>query len=317
MTELRSKFIGYLELKGYSSATIRNYVQVIVQFSRFIKHSPVKLTREEITNYLLTLKRVNKLQVRTLNLHMYGIRSFCNFLLPDADIMRSFTRMREPEHQPAVLSRPEIERLIVAASSIRDKALISLMYSSGIRLNECVHLRLGDIDSARMIVHVNQGKGAKDRYALLSKRSLDLLREYFREYRPKQWLFEGKVPGTPMHHRWVQQIVRNAGRTAGIGKKVAPHILRHSFATHLLEQGVALQVIQHLLGHAKISTTAIYTHVSTDMLRSVKSPFDTPPADAPATLQPPVCAQPRARKSVRVSRSRVRKHSRKRSQRAA
>jgi len=301
MTALRAKFVAFLEVKGYSAATIRNYVQVVAQFQRFIKHSPVRLTQEEIRNYLLDLKRVHKLAVRTLNLHMYGIRAFCNFILPDADIMRSFTRMREPKHQPQVLSRQEVEKVLDAASDIRDKAVISLMYSSGIRLNECAHLKVTDIDSNRMVVHVNNGKGAKDRYALLSGRTLQILRDYWRRDRPKQWLFEGTTQGAPLHHRWVQEVVRRAGRRANIGKPVAPHILRHSFATHLLEAGTPLQVIQHLLGHESIATTAIYTHVSTDLLRNVKSPFDTPlPAQpaAPATLMPRRRGRPPKSKGV-------------------
>jgi len=180
MTELRSRFVAYLELKGYSPATIRNCVQVVAQFQKFTGHSPVKLTREEIGNYPLTLKRVNKLQIRTLNLQMYGIRAFCNFILPDTDIMAPFTRMKEPKHHPQVLSRQEIEKVVEAAGGVREKSIISLMYSSGIRLNECAHLKVADIDSKRMLIHVNAGKGNKDRYALLSPRTLDVLREYWR-----------------------------------------------------------------------------------------------------------------------------------------
>ena len=131
MTELRSRFVAYLEVKGYSAASIRNYVQVIAQFQRFLGHSPVKLTQDEIRNYLLDLKRVHKLQIRTLNLHMYGIRAFCNFILPDTDIMAPFTRMREPKYQLQVLSRQEIEKVFEAASDIRDKPALSTRPSQG------------------------------------------------------------------------------------------------------------------------------------------------------------------------------------------
>lgn len=320
MTVLRSKFIGFLEVKGYSAATIRNYVQVVVQFQRFIGHSPVKLTQDEIRDYLLYLKRERKLQVRTLNLHLYGIRSFCNFILPDADIMGPFDRMREPKHQVQVLSREEIERVLNAAEDIRDKAVISVMYSSGIRLNECAHLKITDIDSNRMLVHVHDGKGAKDRYTLLSPRTLLTLREYWLRDRPTVYLFEGNTPGVPIHHRWMQEVVRRAGRRANIGKQVAPHILRHSlrrcsaqaFATHLLEAGTPLQVIQQLLGHESIATTAMYTHVSTDLLRNVKSPFDaplTPPANRPL-LPPEVSGPAGAPQPARRRRGRPRKNER-------
>lgn len=276
MTELRSKFIGFLELKNYSNATVRNYVQVVKQFSEFIGHSPVKLTQDDIRNYLLHLKRVKKLEARTINLHLYAIRSFCQFMLPDTDIMRPFTRMREPDKQPQVISRQEVEKLIEGAGNLKCRAVISLLYSSGIRLSECTHLRIADIDSKRMVIHIHAGKGAKDRYALLSARTLSILREYYRAYRPVEWLFPGKVPGQPLHSRIIQEFVRFTGRKIGLDKHVSPHILRHSFATHLLEAGVPLQVIQHLLGHSRISTTAIYTHVSTEMLSKVTSPFDAP-----------------------------------------
>lgn len=285
MTELRSRFIAYLELKNYSESTIRNYVQVVKQFSEFIGHSPAKLTQDEIRNYLLFLKRVKKLEPKTINLHLYAIKSFCQFMLPETDIMRPFSRMREKKKQPKVLSREEIEKLLAGAGNLKCKAAIALLYSSGLRLAECTNLRIADIDSKRMIIHVHEGKGAKDRYSLLSERALGILREYYRKFRPVEWLFPGKVPGKPLHSRIIQEFVRYTGRKVGLDKTVSPHILRHSFATHLLEAGVPLQVIQHLLGHARIDTTAIYTHVSTDLLRSVRSPFDMPiPSQQPPVL---------------------------------
>lgn len=289
---LRSSFIAFLELKGYSPATIRNYVQVIVQLQRFLNHTPETLTQNEIRDYLLHLKRVKKLEIRTLNQHLYGIRAFCLFMVPDTDIMAPFTRMREPVYQPQVLAKEEVEQVLVAATDIRDKAIVSLIYSSGIRLSECARLKVPDIDSKRMILHVHKGKGSRDRNALLSPRTLGILREYWLSCRPKDWLFEGYIPGAPLHPRRVYEAVREAGRKSGIGKPVAPHILRHSFATHLLEAGTPLQVIQHLLGHADISTTAIYTHVSDNLLRSVKSPFDTP---LPEKEQEPAPLVPRPR----------------------
>jgi len=299
MTELRSKFIAYLELRNYSKKTIRNYVQVVKQFTRFIGYSPEHLTQDDIRNYLLNLKRVKKLEARTINLHLYGIRSFCQFMLFGTEVMRPFTRMREPNKQPLVISKEEVEQLIGAADNLKSKAAISLLYSSGIRLAECTNLRIADIDSNRMIIHIHDGKGAKDRYALLSQRTLGVLREYYKFYRPKEWLFPGKVPGKPLHSRIIQEFVRFTARKIGLNKPVSPHILRHSFATHLLEDGVALQVIQHLLGHSRISTTAIYTHVSTAMLRSVASPFDQP-AEAAREEKPPKrpVGRPRKKKPV-------------------
>lgn len=276
MTKLRLRFIAFLELKNYSKRTVNSYVQVVRKFSEFIGRSPDTLTQDDIRNYLLHLKRVKKLEPKTINLHLYAIKSFCQFMLPDTDIMRPFSRMREPNKQPKVISREEVEKLINGAGNLKCKAVIALLYSSGLRLSECTNLRISDIDSRRMIIHVHAGKGAKDRYALLSERTLGILREYYRTYRPAGWLFPGKVPGNPLHSRIIQEFVRYTGRKIGLDKTVSPHVLRHSFATHCLEAGVPLQVIQHLLGHSRIDTTAIYTHVSTDLLRKVRSPFDQP-----------------------------------------
>jgi len=281
MTELRSRYIAFLELKNYSPKTITSYVHVIRKFSEYLKRSPVNLTQDNIRNYLLHLKRVKKLEPKTINQHLYGIKSFCQFMIPETDIMRPFTRMREPTKQPKVISREEVEQLINGAGNQKSKAVIALLYSSGLRLAECTNLRISDIDSKRMIIHVHAGKGAKDRYALLSERTLGILREYYRKYRPEGWLFPGKVPGKPLHSRIIQEFVRYTGRKIGLDKAVSPHVLRHSFATHCLEAGVPLQVIQHLLGHSRIDTTAIYTHVSTDLLSKVKSPFDQPVPEQP------------------------------------
>jgi integrase/recombinase XerD len=284
MSPLRARFIGYLELKGFSSKTARNYVQVVKQFTRHIGKSPVHMTRTDVENYLLHLKRVKKLEARTINLHFYGLRAFCSFMLPDSDIMKPFGRMREPHKQPRLLSRQEVEKVIETAENLKHKAIISLIYSSGIRLNECVHLTIKDVDSSRMVVHILGGKGAKDRYAVLAERTLHILRDYYRKYRPTHWLFEGGKDGQPLHPRTIGNIVSTTAFKAGLARNVSPHILRHSFATHLLEAGTQLQVIQHLLGHAKIQTTALYTQVSAELLHSVKSPFDSP---APQITPPP------------------------------
>jgi site-specific recombinase XerD len=224
-------------------------------------------------------------------------------MIPETDIMRPFTRMREPIKQPKVISRQEVERLIDGASNLKRKAVISLLYSSGIRGGECLNIRIADIDSNRKIIHIHGGKGAKDRYALLSERTLHILRSYYLAYRPKEWLFHGNTPGKPISQRAIQDIVKHTGWKAGIATSVSPHVLRHSFATHCLEAGVPLQVIQHLLGHSRIDTTAIYTHVSTDLLSKTKSPFDQPIPEQPQRSLLPfseeVSAQPPAEKKKR------------------
>ena len=303
MTELRSRYIAFLELKNYSPKTITSYVHAIKKFSEYLKRSPVNLTQNDIRNYLLHLKRVKRLEPKTINQHLYALKSFCQFMIPETDIMRPFTRMREPTKQPKIISREEVEKLIEGAGNLKRKAILSLLYSSGVRAGECINLRITDIDSKRNIIHIHSGKGAKDRYALLSERTLHILRAYYKAYRPEEWLFPGNTPGKPLSPRAIQDIVKHTGWKAGIATTISPHVLRHTFATHCLESGVPLQVIQHLLGHSRIDTTAIYTHVSTDLLSKVKSPFDQPVPEQPRQSLLPfseeVIEQPKRKKRGR------------------
>lgn len=288
MSKLRDDFVAHLQLRGLRARTIDNYVHVIKQFSGFIGHSPVGMTRQNVQDYLLHLLHVKKLEPKTINLHFYAIRAFVAFLLPDTDgtLMQGFTRMREPNKQPSILSREQCHALIEAAENLKRKAAIAILYSSGIRLSECANLNVSDVDSKRMVLVIRNGKGGKDRLALLSPRCLSILREYYKLYTPtKPWLFEGNRPGKPIHVRSISEMVYITGYKAGIGKRVTAHMLRHSFATHLLEAGVRLQVIQHLLGHSDVSTTAMYTHVSSELLHSTISPFDAPlPQPQPTPL---------------------------------
>lgn len=208
-TRLREPFIDWLELKGYRPPTIKSYVHVVKHFANFITCPPARMTRQHVHDFLLYLKRDKKLEPRTINLHYYGIKSFVDFLLPDAGdaLMGGFCRMREPHKQPRILSREEVERLVNAAANLKRKALISLMYSSGIRLSECVNITLKDIHRDRKVIFIRQGKGGRDRYATLSDRTLHILEEYYRLYKPLTFIFEGKTPGKPMRHRSVESVV--------------------------------------------------------------------------------------------------------------
>lgn len=293
MSKLRDDFVASLQLRGLRPRTIENYVHVMTQFSEFIGHLPDKMTRQNVKDYLLHLFRDKKLEPKTINLHFYAIRAFVTFLLPDTGgaLMQGFTRMREPHKQPSILSLEECHRLVESAENLKRKAAIAVLYSSGIRLSECANLTVSDIDRNRMVLVIRNGKGGKDRLALLSPRTLTILEEYYRQFKPvKPWLFEGNRPGKPIHVRSISEMVYITGYKAGIGKRVTPHMLRHSFATHLLEAGVRLQVIQHLLGHSDVSTTAMYTHVSNELLRSTLSPFDAPlpPPPQPTVEQNPL-----------------------------
>jgi site-specific recombinase XerD len=272
MSTLRADFIGRLQLKGFSGRTVTNYVAAVAALSAFHKRSPLVLSQEEIRKFYLHELNDKKMAARTINLHMAALKTFYNLMAPGSTVMNGIARLKCPKELPVVLDTQEAQRLIDSIHNLKHKAAVALLYSGGLRLMECLTLKPHHIESGRMKIRVEQGKGKKDRYTILSDRALSILREYFKAYRPKQWLFEG------CHGHWHQRtlatILNNAAEKAQLNKHVSPHTLRHCFATHLLEQGVSLQVIQQLLGHSSIKTTAIYTHVTSAMLDKVVSPFD-------------------------------------------
>jgi integrase/recombinase XerD len=273
MSPLRQQFIDALRVKGFSERSIENYVHVMVGITGKYGCSPMELTKEKIQSYLLFLMQYRKLAPATVNLHMDAMKTYFNLMAPGNAIMKGFSHVQVPKRIPIVLSREEVEKLIKTASNLKHKSILMVLYSSGVRLQECISLRPVHIESERMKIRVEQGKGKKDRYTLLSRRTLDTLRDYFRKYRPKQWLFEGRN-GKQYSARSTGHIVTRAALKAKIDKRVSPHILRHTFATHLMDSGVPLPVIQQLLGHTSIKTTMIYLHVSEPMVNKTKSPLD-------------------------------------------
>jgi len=309
MPLLREKFISFLQLKGFTKATVRNYIQSIKQFQDWLCKSPVHVTRESAHRYLDYLKNGKKLAPRTMNIHIYALKRFCDFFLPQSDIMAPFSRMRTPKYQPHVISAAETQVLINAAPNLKAKTIITTIYSAGLRINECLNLKITDIDSKRMVIHVF-GKGQRERYALLSPITLELLRNYYRRYRPRDYLFPGYKPQAPLSTTAAARLIRTTAHSAGITTHVTAHVLRHSFATHLLERGESLLVIQKLLGHANLSTTAMYTQVSAQMLQQVKSPLDQPPTTAQQLPLPPAPAARRGRPRGSKNKSRGVKRSR-------
>lgn len=283
MSLIRRKFIDYLRLKGFAEATVSNYVQYVFLCARHFNRSPLKLTHSDIGRYLLYMKEVKHCAPKSINLAFYSLRNFYARFLPRKRIMAGFSRMKEPVKIPYVLSREEIERLTASCADLKSRAIVSLIYSSGIRVGECLRLRISDVDSTRMVLRISPGKGGRDRFAVLSKRALVLLRKYYRVIRPKLWLFENLRHTLPLTKRRIEQVVSMAGKNARITKPVSPHMLRHSFATHLLEAGKPLQAIQVFMGHSTIRTTAQYTHVSVKLLNSIGSPFDEP--ERPETME--------------------------------
>jgi len=223
----------------------------------------------------------------TINAAIAALRFFFTVTLEKPDLVRPLRTVTKPRKAPIVLSQEEVARLLQAAPSLKYKAALSVAYGAGLRVSEVANLKVSDIDSGRMMLRVEQGKGQRDRDVMLSPQLLQLLREWWKAARPQVWLFPGQNPINPVTERQLNRAVTAAKDLAGISKRVSPHTLRHSFATHLLEQGVDIRVIQVLLGHAKLETTALYTRVAVNTVRDIKSPLDrldikltkkTPPA---------------------------------------
>lgn len=276
MTKLRCRMEEELRLKGYSRATIKAYLGAVRQFAEFHGCSPERLEAEDVRSYLLHLLDVKRLSRSTIIQKMCALQFlYTRVLQQPCDLSNVvFPKGRRKKPLPVVLSEGEVEQLLLAAVDLKDQAMLMTLYSAGLRVSELVQLRPDDIDSGTMKIRVREGKGGKDRYTILSKTLLETLRRYFRRYRPQQWLFYSSTPQIAMPTRAVQRMTATTALRAGLNKRVTPHLLRHSFATHLLERGTNLRYIQELLGHTSLKTTMIYTHVSPQALRQVLSPLD-------------------------------------------
>jgi integrase/recombinase XerD len=273
MSQERIQFLNKLHVRNLSSRTIRNYEQALLKLARHYNKSPLKISSMEIEDYLLYELKNEKLAPATVNLHIGAFKKFFKLLAPQNTVMQTISKVKDVKKLPSVLTTNEIMGMIQCTVNIKHRAIIELLYSSGIRLSECVDLRPCDIDGKNMLVHVVMGKGKKERYTIISTHALKTLRAYFTKYRPKYHLFEG--PRNKQYcRRSVGKVVDKAAKQAGLLKKATPHTLRHSFATHLLEQNINLCIIQKLLGHSSIKTTTIYTHVSNATITNIINPLD-------------------------------------------
>ena len=274
MSELRNKMIQQMQLKGYSKNTIATYIECLICLSNHYQTSPDLLSVDQIREYIHHKLTVAKLSKSWMNQTISALKIFfCEVLKRDWDGI-DIPRPRREKKLPVVLSKEEVRRIINTPRNLKHKAFLMLTYSAGLRRQEVCQLKIRHIDSERMLIRVVQAKGAKDRYTILSPVVLHLLREYWKIYRGKEWLFETK-PNQPISPRMAQHIFTDALRKAGINKQTGIHSLRHSFATHLLEQGVSLPIIQELLGHTSLKTTSVYLHVQQYSVYAVKSPLDT------------------------------------------
>src|SRR5215207_5368645 len=278
ISPLRARMIEDMSVRGFKEDTRRDYVRHVRAFAAFIGRSPDTATAEELRLFQLHQTQ-SGLQPPSINSAVSALRFFFTVTLDRPDLVRRLTVVPYPRRIPTVLSVEEV-MLLRAASAPKYKAAFATAYGAGLRVSEVVALKVGDIDSERMLLRVELGKGGKDRHAMLSPQLLELLRAWWREGRrrslllPAGWLFPGRNPVEPLSARQLCRVVRAAAQASGITKRVSPHTLRHSFATHLLEQGVDIRVIQTLLGHAKLDTTALYTRVANTTIRAVTSPLD-------------------------------------------
>lgn len=278
-TGLRQRMIEDMNVRGFSAKTQHGYLRVVERFAAFLGHLPHLATPEDIRRFQVEQREAG-MPAPAMNSHISGLRFFFTTTLDRPDLSRKLLRVSYPRKLPMVLSPDEVARLLAATTCLKHRAALSVAYGAGLRVAEVAALKVGDIDSERMLIRVERGKGGRYRNAMLSPDLLTLLRAWWKEGHrqgvmlPGGWLFPGQNPIRSITTRQLSRVVEGAAKTAGITKRVSPHTLRHSFATHLLEDGVDIRVIQVLLGHAKLDNTALYTKVATRTVRAVISPLD-------------------------------------------
>ena len=284
ISPLRRRMIDDMRMRKLSDKTQRHYIRAVHQFAGFLGRSPDTASVEDLRRYQLHLVDQGISPI-SLNAAITGLKFFFEVTLDHGELMYKMRPVRVPQTLPVVLSREEVARLIGAAANLKHQTALSVAYGAGLRASEVVALKVVDIDSQRMTLRIEQGKGRKDRYAMLAPLLLERLRAWWRVARVQGkmleggWLFPGMNPIDPLSTRQLNRAVHAAAKAAGIDKRVSMHTLRHCFATHLLEQKVDIRLIQVLLGHKKLETTSMYTHVATEILREVVSPLETmPPA---------------------------------------
>ena len=279
ISPLRQRMIEDMRMRKFGEKTQSQYVRAVRQFAKYLGRSPDTASVEELRNYQLHLVD-HGVSPASLNCAICGLKFFFSITLDRPEVMAKMKPVHLPRKLPEILSPDEVKRLIAAAGHLKHQTALALAYATGLRVNEVVNLKVGDIDSQRMTLRVEQGKGQKDRYALLSPVLLERLRVWWRVARAQGkmldggWLFPGLDPVRHLSTRQLNRAIHAAADEAGIDKRISMHSLRHAFATHLLEQKVDIRLIQVLLGHKKLETTALYAQVATDLLREVVSPLE-------------------------------------------
>jgi integrase/recombinase XerD len=275
-----------MQVRNFSPHTQRSYVQQVSQFARYCQQSPDQLGQEEIRSYQLYLTNDRKLAVSSVLLAVAALRFLYTVTLKkDWTVEDIIPAPKKPQRLPIVLSPGEVLQFLDCVAGLKHRAILTTCYAAGLRISEVLHLRPNDIDSRRMVIRIEQGKGQKDRYVMLSPKLVDLLRTWWRVDRPTTWLFPGDRPGQAISKDAVEQACQKARRRCGIPKPITPHLLRHAFAVHLLETGTDVRTIQLLLGHRSLATTARYLRIATIKVCATTSPLDWLPR--PVAPEPP------------------------------
>ncbi len=275
MTELRTKMIRDLEINGLSKSTQTAYIRHIKELAKFHKKSPDELSLEDLYQFQYYMKKEKNYSYSYYNQAVCALKFLYGFTLKKDWNIHQIPYQKRSKKLPLILSKEEIFELLRVIDSKRDKTIVCLLYSAGMRVSELVNLKVSDLDSKRMVINIHQGKGRKDRMVMLAENLLEILKQYWLESRPETYLFPGKVPGNPLTREAINNLLKKYASKAGITKNVSPHTMRHSFATHMLEDGANIRIIQFLLGHRNVKTTTIYTHIAKNYINDTPSPLDT------------------------------------------
>jgi site-specific recombinase XerD len=274
MTDLRQRMTHDMKIRNYSPKTIKNYVAQVASFAKYYSRSPDQLGPEHVRGYQVYLIEQKRVSWSYFNISVCALKFFYKVTLDKDWMIKHLPYGKKPKKLPVVLSREEMRRFLDSLSQWSHRVILMTAYSAGLRVSEVAKLQVDDVDSSRMLIRIRAGKGQKDRYVPLSKTLREILRAYWKVVRPTKWLFPGQRPDHYISTRTISRACRQAALKAGIRKRVTPHTLRHSYATHLLEGGTDICTIQKLLGHQNLKTTSIYTHVSQAKIQSTTSPLD-------------------------------------------
>lgn len=287
MTSLRQRMTEDMQVRNLALNTQTCYVQQVSLFARHFDKSPEQLGPEDIRAYQIYLTNERKLATGSVLIAVAALRFLYKVSLKkDWTFEDVIPAPKKPQKLPVIPSPEEVLRFLGSVRSTRNRAILTACYAAGLRISECIHLKAADIDSQRMVIRIDQGKGHKDRYVMLSPKLLETLRSYWKAVRPKDWLFEGDIPGQPINRSSVELACQKACQLPGNRKSITPHSLRHAFAVHLLESGTDVRTIQLLLGHRSLATTARYLRIATSKVCSASSPLDLLPHPIPVEPEP-------------------------------